>query len=279
MTKLYDIPPIKINGIKSKLLPFIQSNLPHDYKKNTWIEPFMGSGVVGFNFAGIHAQFADINPHIIKFYTDLQNDNITPYELKSYLAEQSIYTIKNPDHYYIIRDRFNKNPNSYDFLYLSRMCFNGIMRFNQQNKFNVPFSKNENRLTTKYITTLCEQIHKIQFKIQNNNWKFKVATFDEIIPTANKNDFIYCDPPYTGLNTNYYGNWKIENDQQMFQLLQQTQCNWMISNWKQRGQKINPLLETLYKDQIIKTQQHTYIVGGTKEKRPSITEVLIMNYR
>ena len=153
------------------------------------------------------------------------------------------------------------------------------MRFNQQNKFNVPFSKNENKLTIKYILSLCEKIHKIQLKIQNNNWKFKVATFDEIIPTANKNDFIYCDPPYTGLNTNYYGKWKIENDQQMFQLLQQTQCNWMISNWKQRGQKINPLLETLYKDQIIKTQQHTYIVGGTKEKRPSITEVLIMNYR
>ena len=55
---------IKIQGIKTKLIPVIRQNV--SLKKNIlWIEPFMGSGVVGFNTRPERAIFADINPHII----------------------------------------------------------------------------------------------------------------------------------------------------------------------------------------------------------------------
>ena len=46
------IPPIKSQGIKTKLVPWINTiirqsglDLPH----TNWIEPFFGTGVVGFN--------------------------------------------------------------------------------------------------------------------------------------------------------------------------------------------------------------------------------------
>ena len=42
------IPPIKCQGIKSKLVPFINRIVDWSFK-GRWIEPFMGSGVVGFN--------------------------------------------------------------------------------------------------------------------------------------------------------------------------------------------------------------------------------------
>ena len=42
------IPPIKYRDIKSKLVKWIDETLQWD-NKGIWIEPFMGSGVVGFN--------------------------------------------------------------------------------------------------------------------------------------------------------------------------------------------------------------------------------------
>ena len=37
-----------------------------------WIEPFLGTGVVAFNSKAKSALLSDINPHIIRFYSDLQ---------------------------------------------------------------------------------------------------------------------------------------------------------------------------------------------------------------
>jgi DNA adenine methylase len=39
------VPPIKIQGIKTKLIPWIEGKIK-DVEIGTWIEPFMGSGVV-----------------------------------------------------------------------------------------------------------------------------------------------------------------------------------------------------------------------------------------
>ena len=44
------IPPIKSQGIKTKLVPWIRSIVPTDFD-GTWIEPFMGTGAVAFNVA------------------------------------------------------------------------------------------------------------------------------------------------------------------------------------------------------------------------------------
>ncbi len=41
-------------------------------RDTTWIEPFMGSGVVGFNVAPNIAIFADTNPYIIDFYDQIK---------------------------------------------------------------------------------------------------------------------------------------------------------------------------------------------------------------
>lgn len=49
---------IKIQGIKTKLVPLIKDNIIMD-KEMLWVEPFMGSGVVGFNIRPQQAIFAD----------------------------------------------------------------------------------------------------------------------------------------------------------------------------------------------------------------------------
>lgn len=72
------IPPIKSQGIKTKLVPLIndlilRSGVP---LKARWIEPFFGTGVVGFNspLCGTHIA-GDTNPHLIRFYQAIQNNS------------------------------------------------------------------------------------------------------------------------------------------------------------------------------------------------------------
>jgi site-specific DNA-adenine methylase len=61
------VPPIKCQGIKTKLVPFLFSSLQWE-EKGRWIEPFLGSGVVAFNLAPRRDLLADTNRHIIGLY-------------------------------------------------------------------------------------------------------------------------------------------------------------------------------------------------------------------
>ena len=76
------VPPIKIQGIKTKLVPLIKQSVIMD-KESVWVEPFMGSGVVGFNIEPNRAIFADTNPHIIAFYNQIKAGTITPYSVRA----------------------------------------------------------------------------------------------------------------------------------------------------------------------------------------------------
>ena len=70
------IPPIKSQGIKTKLVPWIQALVPA--VRGRWIEPFLGTGVVAFNSGFREALLSDINPHVIRFYKGVKNHEITP---------------------------------------------------------------------------------------------------------------------------------------------------------------------------------------------------------
>ncbi|MGB9738314.1 DNA adenine methylase [Chloroflexus sp.] len=59
------VPPLKCQGIKTKLVQFILSNISWN-GKGRWIEPFLGSGVVLFNVQLGRALLNDVNPHIIR---------------------------------------------------------------------------------------------------------------------------------------------------------------------------------------------------------------------
>ena len=93
------VPPIKIQGIKTKLVPMIRANVCIA-PDTTWIEPFMGSGVVGFNTAPSTAIFADINPHIIAFYNQIKSGKITSQIVRAFLEEEgAILRERGEEHY------------------------------------------------------------------------------------------------------------------------------------------------------------------------------------
>lgn len=188
-SKIY-VPPIKIQGIKTKIVPMIRDNVI--LSENTvWIEPFMGSGVVGFNTAPKTAIFADTNPYIIEFYNQVKNKKITSGIIRDFLEEHgNILKEKGEEYYYEVRKRFNSEHNPLDFLFLNRSCFNGMIRFNKKYEFNVPYCHKPERFAKAYITKIVNQVAHIEELIKNNNWNFICQSFEDTISMATENSFI-----------------------------------------------------------------------------------------
>lgn len=81
------VPPIKTQGIKTKHVPWISQYASLD-ARTVWVEPFMGSGVVGFNLAPRRAIFSDTNVHLVDFYRAIQNGELTSAGCRRFLESE-----------------------------------------------------------------------------------------------------------------------------------------------------------------------------------------------
>ena len=272
------VPPIKIQGKKTKLVPFIQQHINFG-KDATWFEPFMGSGVVGFNVMPHRAVFADTNCHIIEFYQHIKSGKITASIAKSFLEREGRLLEKTQgQHYYTVRSRFNQSHNPLDFLFLNRSCFNGLIRFNSVNAFNVPFCQKPQRFSKTYISKIVNQISDISDLLRIHKWDFKCQSFAETIAMAKAGDFIYCDPPYIGRNVDYYDSWDEQLEIQLHEALARSKARFMMSTWVHDKTKENTYLKTVWKNCHVITKDHYYFVGPKIENRFPVVEALLTNY-
>lgn len=280
------IPPIKSQGIKSKLVPFINDIILRseiDISNANWIEPFFGTGVVGFNVP-LKGKFmvGDTNPHIINFYNSILSGKITPMNMRIYLEDEAkkLSTANEGGYAYYreVKNRFNLSHNPFDFIFLSRAGFNGIMRFNRKGEWNVPFCKKPNRFSQAYITKICNQVNAVQRIILNKKWKFKNQGFIETIRQAGKGDLIYCDPPYFGRYVDYYNGWTATDEQMLFNALSETKAFFILSTWHHNEFRTNEMIANYWEKFNIVTQEHFYHSGGHIENRHSMTEALVFNF-
>ncbi len=248
-------------------------------EKSMWVEPFMGSGVVGFNVAPKTAVFADTNPHIIAFYNQIKEGEITACRVREFLEREGEILSQNGDvYYYEVRDRFNKNHAPLDFLFLNRSCFNGMIRFNKDFKFNVPFGHKPQRFSKAYITKIVNQVARIEYLLEHNQWVFLCQSFEETIKMAEGNSFIYCDPPYIGRHVDYYDSWDEKLEMALSEALMASNTKFMLSTWDHNNYRRNEYIEQVWDFCNKVTQEHFYHVGGKVSNRNSMVEALLTNY-
>jgi len=273
------VPPIKSQGIKTKLVPWIIELAPKVTGK--WIEPFLGTGVVAFNSGYKKAILNDTNPHIINFYKGIQEKTITVGLVKNYLEKESKLLSKanenGYEHFRKIKDRFNSEFSSLDFIFLSRAGFNGMMRFNKKGHWNIPFCKKPERFAQSYITKISNQVSAVS-KIIQTDWIFYNKSFAEIIPMATENDIIYCDPPYFGRYVDYYNGWTEKDEKILFNLLCETKAKFILSTWHHNDYRENEMIKKYWNKFNIVTRDHFYHSGGKIENRRQIVEALVCNF-
>lgn len=280
------VPPVKSQGIKTKLVPWINATIAQsglDLGTARWIEPFMGTGVVGLNVPVAGMRLAgDSNPHLINLYKHIQNGDITPLNMRQYLEEAGRRLASAPEEGYVyfreVKERFNKEHDSFDFIFLSRAGFNGMMRFNRKGEWNIPFCKKPNRFAPAYITKICNQIAATQRVLKRYDWHFVKADFLETIRQARAGDLLYCDPPYFGRYADYYNGWTEENEQALFRALQETPAHFILSTWHHNEFRGNDMIDKYWSHFNIQTQEHFYHNGGHIENRHSMTEALVFNF-
>lgn len=274
------IPPIKIQGKKTKLVPKIMeiaNNLLDEHSDiDTWVEPFLGSGVVAFNCPTRIKKVIvnDINPHIIKFYKSIADGEITSQKIQNIFEEHNRRLINEGGLYYTeIKDRFNQTFDSMDFLFLTRTGFNGVMRFNGSGKWNVPFCKLNNRLSKTVIDDLKKTVDELSQLFLSKEFTFYNKSFEEVLETSPANSIFYCDPPYYGLQVQYFKGWGKEDEIRLNRMLKDKV--FIYSTWLNDGHKDNPMIKEYWGDYMIESKQHKYNVAEKSSERSQVQEGII----
>lgn len=268
------VPPIKCQGIKTKIVPFIRDHVVRD-EQGLWIEPFVGTGVVAFNIAPQRALLIDKNQYIILLYQGIQNGSITPQTIREFLEYHgAVLEQRGAEYYREMRDSFNQNGDPLFFLFLNRSDFNGMIRFNRQGKFNVPFCQKPNRFSKAYITKICNQVAKVGEIMRDKDWVFKCGSWKDAFFNASESDYIYLDPPYIGRDTSYVGEWPEEEAIALADYSKKTPANVCLSMWRENEFRRNEHLYEHWSDFKWYECEHFYHIGARETNRHPMMEVL-----
>ncbi|ECR8549387.1 Dam family site-specific DNA-(adenine-N6)-methyltransferase [Salmonella enterica] len=180
-------PFLKWAGGKYSLLPDLYQLIPAGMRL---IEPFVGGGSVFLN-SDKHACFllADVNTDLINLYQMLA---VVPGAVIRH-ARVMFDRLNNAESYTALRDEFNAQvmdgpERAAAFLFLNRHCFNGLIRYNRNNQFNVGWGKYPSPyFPLDEINAFTEMAH---------NCVFMTAGFRRTLALAGEGDVVYCDPPY-----------------------------------------------------------------------------------
>ena len=269
-------PPIKCQGIKTKLIPFIFSSIVWN-GSGIWIEPFLGSGVVAFNLEPQRALLTDTNRHIIRFYQAIERGEMNRESAREFLECEGRKLAHGEDaYYYEVRKRFNEYQSSFDFLFLNRSCFNGVMRFNRQGGFNVPFGHKPQRFAPAYITKIANQIGWVAKQMQGKEWEFRVSAWQETLAEAAPGDFVYLDPPYIGRSADYFNSWDVEEAENLADVAQRLPGGYALSMWLENRYRRNEHIAQAWAEGELRVCSHFYHVGASEGLRNAMDEALVI---
>lgn len=197
---------LKWIGNKQRFADKIISYMPTQF--DSYYEPFLGSGAVmaallqadsTMMFPHFNVAYgSDILPFLIDVFSEVKN---SPDTLIDYYSTAIEEYYKNPtEQYEIIRQRFNANHNSKDFVLLSRTCYSGIIRFRKADGYmSTPVGPHK-PISPDTFRQRVMQWHDLLKKAS-----FETASFDVAMDRPQKGDVVYCDPPYTHSQSIIYG--------------------------------------------------------------------------
>lgn len=271
------VPPIKTQGIKTKLIPWIGDAIPDGFS-GRWVEPFMGSCVVALNLAPGDVLLSDTNPHLVRFYQAVQSRAITPERVHDYLTHEGVtLSKKGAEHYYDIRTRFNQNHCPLDFLFLNRTGFNGLIRFNRSGGLNTPFGHSPNRLINeRHVSRIVEQVSAVVEFFDGREVQIECQPFEATIANAEKEDLVYADPPYLGLSSDYFNGWDIADEKRLFTALNERTGAFLLSTWLSNKAGENEAVAAFWAPFERLTREHRYLIGGKEMNRRSVIEALFI---
>lgn len=188
---------LKWVGNKQKFAVEITKHFPSEYGR--YFEPFLGSGAILATVAPHNGMGSDTFKPLMEIWKMLKEN---PKEVIKWYADRrhKVEKESKQEVYAKTLASYNSNPNGADFLFLTRSCYGGIIRFRKSDGF---------------MSTPCgvhNPISVVSFAKRVNEWKNRLSKVDfvhcdyrEAFTQAKYGDLIYCDPPYSHSQTILYG--------------------------------------------------------------------------
>lgn len=281
-------PILKYGGGKYKEIEKFSKYIPSSF--DTYYEPFVGGGALFFHLAPHKAVIGDVNRPLIHFYRELKenfNEVVTETKeiadkfeenqksfnnLKDYHQEKRTHN-PNEDLYYDLRDQFNGlKERRYSlaslYYFINKTAFSGMIRYNKEGHFNVPFGHYKH-FSNKSIT--------FQHHLLLTHTQIIQCDYTASFKMAGENDFMFLDPPYDCVFTNY-GNMKTVGDfgeeqhRQLAEDFKKLHCKALliISD--------TPLIQELYQGYIKESYDKNYAVNIRNRFKASAKHLIITNY-
>ena len=281
-------PMLKYRGGKSRELSEIKKYIPSF--EGRYIEPFFGGGALFFDLEPQNAIINDINISLMDFYRGIRNNfldvkselkkiqleykkNREEFDFLKKMTLKKHIDDKNEDVYYKMRDIFNGNTKSdlqvaTVYYYINKTAYSGMIRYNKDGKFNVPYGRYKN-FNTEIITREHSELLK-KSEIYSVNYK-------DIFTMANEDDFFFLDPPYDCVFSDY-GNIETKDG------FTEDMHRQLAQDFRRLNAKalmvINktPLIEELYGYMIVHEYDKAYSVNIRNRFKSEAKHVLITNF-
>ncbi len=281
-------PIVKYRGGKSKEIPQILPYIPQFTGR--YIEPFFGGGALFFYLEPHNAIINDINSNLITFYEDVKynysqiKEELSEIETiykKNRAAFDEIKALKpndrvddaNEELYYKIRDMYNGlSDREFScgtiYYFINKTAYSGMIRYNSNGHFNVPYGRYKN-----FNTSLLTEAHH---KLLENAEIFN-HSYEDIFAMAEENDFIFLDPPYDCVFSDY-GNESMkdgfgeERHRKLAEDFRKLKCKALMVIGKTQ------LTEELYGDLVVAEYEKSYAVNIRNRFKSESHHILVANY-
>lgn len=237
-------PVIKWTGSKRTQAEHIIQLLPDNI--NTYYEPFLGGGSMLIRLieecekGNKHVErfvATDLNIDLINIFRIIRDDPehlIDDYRLRSNvlrLSEMSKGWECATEYYNSMRRIYNAceerdASRPYLLFFLTRTCFNGLIRYNSNGEFNTSFHVNRLGMEPDRMAKIIREWSRL---LNKYDVRFGASSFEYVLPLVeNKNDFVYLDPPYANLTSKVYQHDVFDNEK-LFEMMRQLPCKYAMS--------------------------------------------------
>jgi DNA adenine methylase len=257
-------PLIKWSGGKSDEIKMFEKYFPNSY--NLYIEPFIGGGSVYFYLNPDNAVINDIHTELIDLYQSIgegESDKIYDFMENNPNDEETYYKIRDE---MIINDKLDSAKR---FYYQRKTCFRGMLRYNKNGKFNIPFGR--------YKTINYKDLKNKDYELLLNRTEILNKDFNYIFENYNdENNFMFLDPPYDSEFTDYgYCQFGKKEQEELATLFKDTKIKCLMIIGKTK------FIEDLYKDYIIDEYDKKYkfkLYDNRIGDEINIKHLIIKNY-
>lgn len=240
-----------------------------------YFEPFVGGGAM-LPFSKSTCGFAsDIIPELIELWNMIKADPKLVAE--AYRTRWELLQRDGQEVYYNVRDNFNKTRNCLDFLFITRTCVNGMIRYNSDGDFNNSFHLSRPGINPDTLSRILIQWSTVIRKIE-----FMNVDYRECLSEVHNGDFVFLDPPYGGTKDRYtHSEFSLSDFYSELERLNSVGAYWMLTFDGSSGDRVYnfaPPAE-LYRHKFSVNTGNSSFSKLIEKKKDVISESVYLNFK